>query len=126
MGGQVTLPVLKAWQKGRFQAVVSQELIRELDEVWQRPRLKKHIHPEHAQLLIEQLQWRGLMVKPKTVPPFCRDPKDNPVLAAAIDGCADAIVSGDGDIRADAELRKIMLSYGVKIWGIDTLLSNIA
>jgi uncharacterized protein len=37
MGGQVTLPVLKAWQKGRFQAVVSQELIRELDEVWQRP-----------------------------------------------------------------------------------------
>ena len=66
------------------------------------------------------------MVEPATVPPRCRDPKDNPVLATAIDGRADAIVSGDADLRDDDKLRAEMESYGVKLWGIDSLLSNIS
>lgn len=66
------------------------------------------------------------MVKPATIPPRCRDPKDHPVLATAIDGRADAIVSGDADLRNDQGLRAEMASYGVKLWGVDTLLSNIS
>ena len=66
------------------------------------------------------------MVEPATIPPRCRDPKDHPVLATAIDGRADAIVSGDADLRDDDELRAEMESYGVKLWGIDSLLSNIS
>jgi len=126
MGGRVTFPVLKAWQAGKFKVVVSQPLLDELDKVWQRPRLKKRINAEHAIILLEQLNWRGIMVEPATVPPRCRDPKDNPVLATAIDGRADAIVSGDADLRDDDKLRAEMESYGVKLWGIDSLLSNIS
>ena len=55
-----------------------------------------------------------------------RDPKDHHVLATAIDGRADAIVSGDADLRDDDELRAEMESYGVKLWGIDSLLSNVS
>ncbi len=66
------------------------------------------------------------MVEPTTIPPRCRDPKDHPVLATAIDGRADAIVSGDSDLRDDDKLRAEMESYGVKLWGIDSLLSNIS
>ena len=65
------------------------------------------------------------MAELATIPPRCRDPKDHPVLATAIDGGADAIVSGDADLRNDDELRAEMQSYGVKLWGVDTLLSNI-
>ena len=115
LGGRVTLPVFRAWQAGKFQVVVSQPLLDELDKVWQRPRLKNRINAEHAVILLEQLNWRGIMVEPTTIPPRCRDPKDHPVLATAIDGRADAIVSGDADLRDDDKLRAEMESYGVKI-----------
>jgi len=62
LGGRVTLPVLKAWQADKFQVVVSQPLLDELDKVWQRPRLKNRINTEHAVILLEQLNWRGIMV----------------------------------------------------------------
>ena len=125
LAGEATLPVLEKWRAGRFQIVVSESLLDELDRVWQRPRFEKRIVPEHARLLLAQLRWRGIWVTPTTVPPRCRDPKDHPVLAAAIDGHADAIVTGDDDLRADDGLRAGMAKYGIEIWGIDTLLARV-
>lgn len=125
LGGQVTLPILKAWQAGQFTVVVSQHLMDELNQVWQRPRLREQIRAADAELLLEQLRWRGDLVEPTTIPPRCRDPKDHPVLAVAIDGQADAIVTGDADLRADDELRAIMEQYGVSLWGVDTLFEHL-
>jgi putative PIN family toxin of toxin-antitoxin system len=125
LGGQVTLPLLTAWQARQLTVVVSQPLLDELNDVWQRPRLQDRINPEDAARLLEQLRLRGEWVEPTTVPPRCRDPKDHPVLATAIDGRADAIVSGDADLRADDELRTAMGQYGVALWGIDSLLERI-
>jgi putative PIN family toxin of toxin-antitoxin system len=125
LAGKMTLPVLEAWRAGKFQVVVSQPLLDELNGVWQRPRLKKHIKAEHATILLEQLRWRGIMVELNTTPPRCRDPKDQPVLATAIDGQADAIVTGDDDLRADDELRAEMHNYGVELWGIESLLAHV-
>ena len=85
--------------------VVSQALLDELDEVWRRPRLIQRINPDDAERLLEQLRFRSDMVELATVPPRCRDPKDHPVLATAIDGEADVIVTGDSDLRADDELQ---------------------
>ena len=125
LGGQVTLPILTAWQAGKFAVVVSQPLIDELGDVWQRPRLRALINPEDAERLLEQLRLRSEWVELTTVPPRCRDPKDHPVLATAIDGHADAIISGDADLRADDELRTAMGQYGVALWGVDGLLERI-
>ena len=125
LGGQVTLPILTAWQAGKFAVVVSQPLIDELGDVWQRPRLRAQINPEDAERLLEQLRLRSEWVELATVPPRCRDPKDHPVLATAIDGHADAVVSGDADLRADDELRTARGQYGVALWGIDGLLDRI-
>jgi putative PIN family toxin of toxin-antitoxin system len=124
LGGPVTIPVLEAWQAQEFIVVVSQSLINELNDVWQRPRLRRRIDAEDAERLLEQLYLRGEMVEPTTVPPRCRDPKDHPVLATAIDGHADAIVTGDDDLRADEELRAAMKRYGVELWGVDSLLER--
>jgi putative PIN family toxin of toxin-antitoxin system len=79
LGGRVTLPVLRAWQADKFQVIVSQPLLDELDKVWQRPRLKNRIYAESAKTLLEQLNWRGILVELTTIPPRCRDPKDHPV-----------------------------------------------
>jgi putative PIN family toxin of toxin-antitoxin system len=125
LGGEVTLPILEAWRAGKFTVIVSRHLIDELNNVWQRPRLRLRIDSEDAALLLEQLLFRGEVVEPTTVPPGCRDPSDHPVLAAAIDGRADAIVTGDADPRADDKLRAAMQGYGVELWGVDSLLERI-
>ena len=75
--------------------------------------------------MLEQLRWRGQWVEATAVPPHCRDPKDHPVLATALSGGADAIVSGDGDLRADDDLRKQMMERGVQIWGMTALLASL-
>ena len=51
------------------------------------------------------------------MPPHCRDPKDLPVLATAIDGQVQVIVSGDDDLRADEALRRSMAEYNIKLLG---------
>jgi putative PIN family toxin of toxin-antitoxin system len=125
LGGPATLPLLEAWEASKFVVVISQPLLDELEAVAQRPRLKKAIDAAQARALVEQLRWRGQWVEADAVPPRCRDPKDHPVLATAISGQADAIVSGDGDLRADDDLRQQMLEHGVKIWGVSALLSAL-
>jgi putative PIN family toxin of toxin-antitoxin system len=125
LGGPVTLPVLEAWRAGKFVVLVSQPLLDELEAVSQRPRLRTRIDPSQSKALVEQLRWRGQWVEATAVPPRCRDPKDHPVLATAISGQAAAIVSGDGDLRADSELRQQMLEHGVKIWGVAGLLADL-
>ena len=108
-----------------FQSVSSEPILTELDEVWQRPRLKKHIDEQDAHDLLAQIRARSVMVEIVTAPPRCRDPQDEPVLATAIDGKADAIVTGDADLRDDEELREAMASQGVQLWGVDTLLEKV-
>lgn len=125
LGGRVTLPILEAWQAGQFTVVISQYLIDELSDVWQRPRLRDKINAADAERLLEQLLLRAEMVEPVTAPPHCRDPQDQPVLSAAIDGRADAIVTGDADLRADDELRADMGRHGVALWGMDGLLNRL-
>jgi len=125
LGGRVSLPVLVALREDKFKVIFSDALLKELKEVWQRPRLRKRIDPFDANELLELIEWSGEWVELKTIPPRCRDPKDHPVLATAIDGHADAIVTGDDDLRADDELRLAMTEYSVQLWGVQSLLNAI-
>ena len=58
--GRVTLPILEAFNQERFELVMSQFLLDELHEVWQRPRLLKRINPAQAIRLETQLKGRAL------------------------------------------------------------------
>lgn len=125
LGGKVSLPVLRALKEGKFEVVVSDALIEELKAVAERPRLKERIDPSDVRELFELLEWYGESVQLETIPPRCRDPKDHPVLATAIDGHVDAILTGDDDLRADDELRQAMAEYGVQLWGIQSFIETI-
>jgi putative PIN family toxin of toxin-antitoxin system len=120
--GRVTLPILEAFNKNKFQLIISQVLFDELHEVWNRPRLKKNIEINQAVRLEKQLEIRSIWVKTQTIPPYCRDPKDLPVLSTAIDGEANIIVSGDDDLLADEELRRAMELYNIKLLGVNSFL----
>ncbi len=84
LGGRVSLPVLHALREDKFKVIFSDALLKELNDVWQRPRLKKRIDSFDAHELLELIEWKGEWVKLETIPPRCRDPKDHPVLATAI------------------------------------------
>ena len=122
LGGQVSLPVLEALKENRFQLLISDALLAELETVVKRPRLATRMATQDIDDLLAALLWHGELVELRTIPPRCRDPKDHPVLATAIDGRADAIVSGDGDLRADDELRASMAAFGIDLWGVQTFL----
>ena len=124
--GQTTLPILIAWQQRQFQLVTSQALLDEFQMVWPRPRFRGRISSEQAEQLYTQMTVRSKIVELQTVPPRCRDPKDDPVLATAIDGHADAVVTGDDDLRSDEELRRLMAGYGVQLWGIQSFLETLS
>ncbi len=64
LGGRRTLPILTLWEQGKFDARVSQELLDELAQVAQRPRLQKRIQADDAEKLLQQLQGRGVMPNP--------------------------------------------------------------
>jgi putative PIN family toxin of toxin-antitoxin system len=114
-----------AWQEEQFELITSQLLLNEYDAVWQRPKLRRRIDLQEAERLRLQMRVRATIVTVKTIPPGCRDPKDLPVLATAIDGEADGIVTGDDDLRADDVLRQAMADYGIKLWGVQSFLNTL-
>lgn len=125
LGGQVSLPVLRAMKAQRFQLLISDALLIELESVAKRPRLATRIAQQDVDDLVTAILWYGELIELRTIPPRCRDPKDHPVLATAIDGHAHAIVSGDGDLRADDGLRQAMGVYGVELWGVQTFMDAL-
>ena len=48
-----------------------------------------------------------------------------PVLATAIDGAAEIIVSGDNDLRAGDALRAAMKTYDIQLLGVQSFLNYI-
>jgi len=122
--GKITLPILEVFNENKFQLLMSQDLLNEFHEVWNRPRLRKYIDPNQGMRLEQQLQNRSIWVETTTIPPYCRDPKDLPVLATAIDGEANIILSGDDDLRADEALRKAMDLYCIELLGVNSFLNK--
>ena len=67
----------------------------EVAAVLARPRLEKFLGADEAETLVENIGTRALILDEPPSVNLSPDPKDNPILAAAIAGKADVIVSGD-------------------------------
>lgn len=85
----------QAWLRGRIELVTSKAQIAELSEVLARPRLRKFVDIGHAAALVENIDTFAFIMDSPPDVDLSPDPKDNPILALAIAGHADLIVSGD-------------------------------
>jgi uncharacterized protein len=105
--------VLAAVRRGEIDPVGSWALAHELADVVRRPKLRRYEIAEEdiADLLL--LLARDLPEVEVEVE--IRDPDDAPVIAAAIAGEADAIVTGDRDLLDNAELRAWLRQRGVEL-----------
>ncbi|MXY91162.1 MAG: putative toxin-antitoxin system toxin component, PIN family [Gammaproteobacteria bacterium] len=87
--------LLSAVKRGDMALVTSEYQLDELRNVLSRERLRPYITPEEAQDLIDNLETVGTSVSELPECELSPDPADNPILASAIAGNANLIVSGD-------------------------------
>ncbi|MCA8950150.1 MAG: putative toxin-antitoxin system toxin component, PIN family [Planctomycetes bacterium] len=93
--------LVRAWLELRFELVTSSLQIDELRRVLRYERLRPYIDPDQARDFVENLEILAIVATDLPVLAVSPDPDDNVILAAAIAGAADAVVSGDkGDIVA--------------------------
>ena len=85
----------RAWLRGEIELVTSAAQMVELADVLARPRLQKFLDADEAAAIVENFGTRAHIVHDAPDVNVSPDSKDNAILAAAIAGKADLIVSGD-------------------------------
>jgi len=88
----------------RFELICSEYILEELADVLVRPRIQKKykdlVAPERREQFIALVRSLAVMVETQTLLDVVSDKADNPVLAGAVDGHADYLVSGDPHLLA--------------------------
>lgn len=95
--------VIQAWKNDLFNLILSQKLIEELKDVTSRKKFLNHYQQfrERSEELIASLKVNAELIEPlskKDLPIHSRDPKDDFILASALGGGADYLVTGDEDL----------------------------
>lgn len=105
--------ILEAIREHRIDVVSSWELVDEVSGVLSRPSLTPYRLA--ATDALDLLRTLARTLPTVDVDVDIRDPNDAPVIAAAVAGRADAIVTGDGELLDDAELRAWLTERGVAV-----------
>jgi len=91
-----------------FSTVTAPEPLAELDRVLTYQMLQRnYTDEERTRFLALAMALSEVVDLPETIPRICRDPSDDRVIASAVVGGADAIVSGDDDLLAPEQVGDI-------------------
>ena len=110
IGSGVPRQVVEAGLQGQYRLVTSLYLVQELAHVLSYPRIRRRLHLQDDQV---QAILAGVLAHAKVVPGaielpgITRDPKDDTVVACAVEGEAAYIVSGDDDLLTLGVVRGI-------------------
>jgi putative PIN family toxin of toxin-antitoxin system len=84
---------------GRFTLLTAPALLQELDRVLRYPRLQRYYDAATRDRFVALVAALSELVElPDEIPAMSRDPDDDRVIACAVIGRADVIVSGDQDL----------------------------
>ncbi len=93
--------IINAALDGRVELVMSPALLAEIADVLSRPRIRKRISAEDAQLFLGDVVAQAVMfADPANPPSVCRDPDDDYLVALTVMASAEVLVSGDDDLLA--------------------------
>lgn len=87
--------LIDMWRHGRFTLLTCREQLDELRRVTRYPKIKARLPPAIAGRLINELRELAVLVSPLPAVDICPDPFDNYLLALALAGEADLLVTGD-------------------------------
>jgi putative PIN family toxin of toxin-antitoxin system len=110
--------LIELWREGRFDLLTSADQIDELMRVTRYPRIRERLSPALAGRLINELRDVAIVVTGLTTVTASPDPHDNYLLATALAGEANFIVTGD-----KRDLLVLRVFKGVKIVSVRELLA---
>ena len=87
--------IYQAWRKRRFELVTSEWQLEEFRRVSRYPKLRNYLQPIEAGNLVNGLRHQARLLDYLPDIELSADPDDNPLLAMAIAGEVDYLVSGD-------------------------------
>jgi putative PIN family toxin of toxin-antitoxin system len=87
--------VYQAWRKKRFMLITSAWQLEEFRRASRYERVKKFLKPTEAGNLVNGLKRHATVLAELPEVDLSRDPQDNPVIAMAVAGQADYLVTGD-------------------------------
>lgn len=87
--------IYQTWRKRRFALITSEWQLEEFRRVSRYPKLRKYLLPIEAANLVNGLRHQAQLLDELPVVELSADPDDNPLLAMAMAGEADYLVSGD-------------------------------
>jgi len=93
--------ITRRWRRGDFLLLTSPALLAELRRVLEYPRIADRLGwlAEQRARFVESVETLALVTQGTLrLPGVTRDPKDDPVVACAVEGGAGFIVSGDRDL----------------------------
>lgn len=116
-----------AWVRGEFDVAISLQLLREIREVLNRPRIKNKYGLTEDEIVqfIELLMLRSVITRITGQLKLCRDERDNMVLETAVEAGAEYLISRDDDVKGDSELAVQMRALGVAIITVSRFLQEL-
>ncbi|MGH2631220.1 MAG: putative toxin-antitoxin system toxin component, PIN family [Actinomycetota bacterium] len=97
----VPASIIRAWQQGIFELVVSEKLLDELTATLLRPKFRRWVDGDDAVTFVEVLRLAAMVVDdPADVERVSRGPNDDYLVALASAAHASVLVSGDRDLTS--------------------------
>jgi uncharacterized protein len=115
---------MMAWEARRFAVVGSFALLDEYERVLAYPDIAALIFPELLRAFRSHLKHDIAIVDPITIERICRDPDDDKVIATAVAGRVDYLVTADKDLLTDEVVARLE-SAGVKTITGDELIRRL-
>ena len=85
----------RAWNDGIFTLITSNGQLAELERVLAYPKLKPYIRPQEAESLVTGIKASAKIVQDLDTVNYSPDPSDNIIIATAIKGQCNFLVTGD-------------------------------
>lgn len=87
--------IYRAWRKKRFELITSEWQLAEFRRVSRYPKLRRYLRPYEAGNLVNGLRHQAIVLHDLPQVDLSPDPDDNAILASAIAGKAEYLVTGD-------------------------------
>jgi len=102
--------ILRLWREEKFVLVMSEPVLDELERVMAEPRLRRRygLTPSRVARLLRGLRQFAIVTRGELeVGGVVRDPEDHKLLACAVEGSADYLVTGDDDLLSLGEYESV-------------------
>jgi putative PIN family toxin of toxin-antitoxin system len=110
-----------AWEASRFSVICSSALLFEYERVLAYPDIARLIYPELLRAFHSHLKHDLEIVDLPRIAPVCRDPDDDKVIATAVYGMVDYLVTEDEDLYTP-EVAKVLNEAGIALISMTELI----